>query len=92
MNCTRRISFPRALGDASRGSPATSTCNTDGATGLLAVRRSGGLTIVQDESSSVVFGMPREAIERGAAVMVLPLAEFAEKLCWVADVDADGKR
>lgn len=64
----------------------------DGATGLLAVRRSGGFTIAQDESSSVVFGMPREAIERGAAEIVLPLTEFAPTLCLIAGVAANGKR
>jgi two-component system, chemotaxis family, protein-glutamate methylesterase/glutaminase len=50
----------------------------DGARGLLALREAGGRTIVQDESSCVVFGMPREAIERGAAEIVLPLAKIAD--------------
>ncbi|UXI66650.1 chemotaxis-specific protein-glutamate methyltransferase CheB [Tahibacter amnicola] len=45
----------------------------DGASGLLDIRRSGGFTIAQDEDSSVVFGMPREAIRLGAAERVLPL-------------------
>lgn len=45
----------------------------DGAAGLLAVRRAGGLTIAQDEASSVVYGMPREAALLGAATRVLPL-------------------
>jgi two-component system, chemotaxis family, protein-glutamate methylesterase/glutaminase len=57
---------------------------SDGATGLLAVRREGGVTIAQDESSSTVFGMPRAAIERGAALAVLPLAEFVPALCLIA--------
>jgi two-component system chemotaxis response regulator CheB len=52
----------------------------DGAQGMLAVRRAGGLTLAQDEASSVVFGMPREAIALGAANRVLPLAEFAPTL------------
>ncbi len=50
----------------------------DGARGLLALREAGGRTIVQDESSCVVFGMPREAIERGAAEIVVPLAKIAD--------------
>jgi two-component system chemotaxis response regulator CheB len=52
----------------------------DGARGLLAVRRSGGQTIAQDEASSIVFGMPREAIALGAAEVVAPLAEVASTL------------
>jgi two-component system chemotaxis response regulator CheB len=52
----------------------------DGARGLLAVRRSGGQTIAQDEGSSIVFGMPREAIALGAAQVVTPLAEVASTL------------
>jgi two-component system, chemotaxis family, protein-glutamate methylesterase/glutaminase len=45
----------------------------DGANGLLEMRRAGALTIAQDEESCVVFGMPKEAIERGAAAKVVPL-------------------
>ncbi|MCJ2117928.1 chemotaxis response regulator protein-glutamate methylesterase [Methylobacterium sp. J-001] len=45
----------------------------DGANGLLEMRRAGALTVAQDEESCVVFGMPKEAIERGAAAKVLPL-------------------
>jgi two-component system response regulator WspF len=45
----------------------------DGADGLLRLRAAGWHTIAQDERSSVVYGMPRAAAERGAAVEVLPL-------------------
>ena len=45
----------------------------DGAQGLLAMRREGAHTIAQDEATSVVFGMPKEAIEAGAAAEVAPL-------------------
>jgi two-component system chemotaxis response regulator CheB len=52
----------------------------DGAAGLLAVRSRGGMTLAQDEASSVVFGMPREAIALGAALQVLPLVDIAPVL------------
>lgn len=49
----------------------------DGAAGMLAGRRAGLETIAQDEASSVIFGMPAEAIRLGAARRVLPLNEIA---------------
>ena len=52
----------------------------DGAAGLAALRAAGGYTIAQDEASSVVWGMPRVAIERGAAVDVLPLERIGPAL------------
>ncbi len=52
----------------------------DGARGLLAMRESGAATIAQDESTSVVFGMPREAIRLGAAEQVLPLPLIASAI------------
>ena len=53
---------------------------SDGAEGLAELRRAGGLTIVQDEPSSVVFGMPRAALEAGAATIALPPAEIGALL------------
>ncbi len=49
---------------------------SDGARGLLDIRRQGGATIAQDEASSVVFGMPHQAIELGAAQTVLSLDDI----------------
>ncbi len=49
----------------------------DGVQGLLAIRRSGGRTIAQDEQSSAVFGMPRAAAQAGAAERVVPLDKIA---------------
>jgi len=46
----------------------------DGAAGLLALKRAGWLTIAQDEPTSVVWGMPRAAVEVGAAGSILPIA------------------
>lgn len=48
----------------------------DGAREMLSLHKAGVTTICQDKSSSVVFGMPRAAIELGAASHVLPLAEI----------------
>jgi two-component system chemotaxis response regulator CheB len=48
----------------------------DGAAGMLEVKRAGGLTIAQDEATSIVYGMPREAVLLGAVQRVLPLAEI----------------
>jgi len=49
----------------------------DGAQGLLEMKQAGAFTIAQDEATSVVFGMPHEAIKRGAADKVLPLDRIA---------------
>jgi len=52
----------------------------DGARGLLAMRRAGARTLAQDEASSVVYGMPRAAVELGAAERVVPLHELTAAL------------
>ena len=49
----------------------------DGAQGLLRMRTAGASTIAQDEATSVVYGMPREAVRLGAAEQVLPLSAMA---------------
>jgi two-component system chemotaxis response regulator CheB len=49
----------------------------DGAAGLLEMKEAGAATIAQDERTSVVFGMPGEAVRRGAALEVLPLSHIA---------------
>jgi two-component system chemotaxis response regulator CheB len=53
----------------------------DGAEGLGAIKREGGLTLAQDEASCVVFGMPKVAIEMGNVGKVLPLEEMEPFLC-----------
>lgn len=50
----------------------------DGARGLREMKEAGAYTIAQDEASSIVFGMPKRAIELGAADKVLPLDNIAE--------------
>lgn len=52
----------------------------DGASGLLALRQAGGFTLAQDEETSVVYGMPREAALLGAATRILPLNEIGRCL------------
>jgi two-component system chemotaxis response regulator CheB len=52
----------------------------DGALGLLRIREAGGMTIAQDESTSVIYGMPREAARLGAAVEVLRLGDIGPRL------------
>ena len=56
----------------------------DGAAGLLKVRQAGGATIAQDEGSSIVYGMPREAVLLGAAESVLPLGDIGPALTAIA--------
>jgi two-component system chemotaxis response regulator CheB len=64
------------LGDRAVGVLLTGM-GADGADGLLKLRTQGARTIAQDESSCVVFGMPKEAIELGAAERVLGLDQIA---------------
>ncbi|HJV26258.1 MAG TPA: chemotaxis response regulator protein-glutamate methylesterase [Aromatoleum sp.] len=61
----------------------------DGACGLSDMRRAGAATIAQDEASSVVFGMPKEAIRLGAAESVLPLDRIPAAL---VGFSSDGTR
>ena len=53
---------------------------SDGVQGMLAIKKGGARTLAQDEASSVVFGMPREAIRSGAVDRILPLPEIANAL------------
>ncbi|MFO0951009.1 MAG: chemotaxis-specific protein-glutamate methyltransferase CheB [Isosphaeraceae bacterium] len=57
----------------------------DGANALLEMREAGSLTVAQNEATCAVFGMPREAIRRGAAKFVTPLDRIAQNVMgWVA--------
>lgn len=55
----------------------------DGAEGLLEMKNAGAFTIAQDEETSVVFGMPKEAIALGAASEVLPLRMISRRILGV---------
>jgi len=52
----------------------------DGSKGLLDMRQAGAVTYAQDESTCVVFGMPKAALECGAVEKVLPLDRLADSL------------
>jgi two-component system chemotaxis response regulator CheB len=76
-------SLARELGASVAGCLLTGM-GRDGAEGLLAIHRAGGATMAQDEDTSVVFGMPREAILLGAAQRILPLSHIAPALADLA--------
>ena len=54
----------------------------DGAKGMLEMKEAGAFNIAQDESTSVVFGMPCEAIKHGGVDKVLPLEKIAQEIIW----------
>lgn len=56
----------------------------DGADGLLDMRKAGAKTLAQDRETSVVWGMPGEAVKRGAAEEVLPLERMADRITALA--------
>ena len=57
----------------------------DGAEGLLELRRAGGLTFGQDEESSLIYGMPRAAFERGGVMRQQPLGHMADAIMDACD-------
>lgn len=78
-----RHGLPRAVGLVLSG------MGQDGAVGMAALYRSGATTLVQDEESSVVYGMPRAALERGVVTQVVALEEMAARLKQIVDKLAD---
>jgi two-component system chemotaxis response regulator CheB len=52
----------------------------DGSAGLLEMREAGAHTVGQDEESSIVYGMPKEAFKRGAVQKQLPLSQMAAEI------------
>ncbi len=74
FNSAARVVGPNAYGIMLTG------MGGDGATAMRTMRDAGSYNICQDEASCVVFGMPREAINAGAAHEVLPLKEIAPRL------------
>ncbi|MEW6387523.1 MAG: chemotaxis response regulator protein-glutamate methylesterase [Thermodesulfobacteriota bacterium] len=74
FNSTAQTAGANALGVILTGMGA------DGADGLLAMKDKGAYTIAQDEATCVVFGMPKEAIKKGAAQKVLPLLRISDEI------------
>jgi two-component system, chemotaxis family, protein-glutamate methylesterase/glutaminase len=72
-------SVARELGPRGAGLVLTGM-GSDGAAGLALLRRAGGWTAAQGEATSVVFGMPRVALETGAAAHVLELDDIADAI------------
>jgi len=57
---------------------------SDGANGLLQMRRAGARTLAQDEASCVVYGMPKQAVLNGAAEQSAPLGQIGRLMCSLA--------
>jgi two-component system chemotaxis response regulator CheB len=72
-------SIARACGDSGLGVLLTGM-GDDGADGLLELRRAGGYTIAEDESTAVVYGMPKAAVDCGAVCECLPLTHIAPRI------------
>jgi two-component system chemotaxis response regulator CheB len=70
------LSVAEAYGSRSVG-VILSGMGSDGVAGMEEIKRVGGCTIVQDEETSVVFGMPGAIIERGVADKVLPVDQIS---------------
>ena len=78
-------SIARSVGDSGLGVLLTGM-GDDGADGLLDLRRAGGYTIAEHESTAVVYGMPKAAVDRGAACECLPLAHIASRILGLVPV------
>lgn len=78
FNSVARHAGPYAVGAILTG------MGCDGAEGLLAMHRAGARTVAQDEGSSIVYGMPMEAMKCGAAESIVPLNAIAKTLMLLA--------
>lgn len=78
LTAVAEIFGPRAVGVILTG------MGRDGARGMAAIRRAGGFTLGQNEATSVVYGMNREAICAGSVQSVLPLSAIADEMIWLA--------
>lgn len=105
LRCRLKATEPRhghrpsvdALFETAAGRPKVAAAlltgmGADGAEGMGRIKASGGLTIAQNEASCVVYGMPRVAVERGAASLVLPLEQIGPALLGHVDPTATSRR
>jgi two-component system chemotaxis response regulator CheB len=74
MKSVARTFGPRSVGILLTG------MLSDGVTGLKAIKENGGITIAQDEQSSLVYGMPKAAVEAGAAKVVASLLDMPNRI------------
>jgi two-component system chemotaxis response regulator CheB len=72
--------FESAAGRSGVAAALLTGMGADGAEGMALIKNAGGLTIAQNEATCVVYGMPRVAVEMGAAHLVLPLEQIAPAL------------
>ncbi len=72
-------SAARAAGSNAMGVIMTGM-GDDGARGMFEMKQAGAFTVAQDEATSVVFGMPKEAIARGGVDRVVPLEQIAREI------------
>jgi two-component system chemotaxis response regulator CheB len=77
-----RVAGPRTIGVILTG------MGKDGAEGLLELRNAQGITFGQDQASSLVYGMPRVAFERGAVMRQVPLNEMAGAILDACGIEA----
>jgi two-component system chemotaxis response regulator CheB len=81
-------SMAHSLGNRTLGLVLTGM-GDDGASGLLAIRKAGGYTLAEDQSSAVVYGMPAAAVSLGAVCESLPLAAIARRVLELAPQSAE---
>lgn len=64
----------------------------DGALGMRSIREGGGWTVAQDEATSIIYGMPRRAVEAGGVHVSLPLDQIAAEIVRVTAGDLQSER
>jgi two-component system chemotaxis response regulator CheB len=105
LRCRLKVAEPRhghrpsvdALFESAAGRPSVAAAlltgmGADGAEGMAKIRSAGGFTVAQDEATCVVYGMPRVAVEMGAASLVLPLEQIAPALLGQRSIKSSGRR